>query len=195
MPDGSVIADRIPGAKPWRNSLPAREDEAIGREHRFAAMIERQSRFVFRVAYAILRNTHDAEDAVQETFLKLYRTGAWQSIQDEKAFLARATWRMAVERLPRRRQESPDPNAASHGASPEEAAIAADRVAAVQRLVDALPEELRQPLALSTVEELSSREIAGMMGLPEGTVRTRLMRARQILREKLTRRMEGRHEK
>jgi RNA polymerase sigma-70 factor (ECF subfamily) len=158
-------------------------------------MIERQSRFVFRVAYAILRNTHDAEDAVQETFLKLYRTGAWQSIQDEKAFLARATWRMAVERLPRRRQESPDPNAASHDASPEEAAIAADRVAAVQRLVDALPEELRQPLALSTVEELSSREIAGMMGLPEGTVRTRLMRARQILREKLTRRMEGRHEK
>jgi RNA polymerase sigma-70 factor (ECF subfamily) len=102
---------------------------------------------------------------------------------------------MAVERLPKRRQEPPDPEAASPDASPEAAAIAADRVAAVQRLVDALPEELRQPLALSTVEELSSREIAGLMGLPEGTVRTRLMRARQILKEKLTRSTEGRHEK
>lgn len=196
MQDGSVIAARIPDAEGWPDSQPSvQENEAAAREHRFAALVERQSRFVFRVAYALLRNAHDAEDAVQETFLKLYRTGAWQSIQDERAFLARATWRMAVERLPKRRQEPPDPEAASHDASPEEAVIAADRVAAVQRLVDTLPEDLRQPLALSTVEELSSREIAALMGLPEGTVRTRLMRARQILREKLTRRMEGRHEK
>jgi len=196
MQDGSVIADRIPGAEAWSDSQPsAKEDEVAAREHRFAALVHRQSRFVFRVAYALLRNAHDAEDAVQEMFLKLYRTGAWQSIQDERAFLARATWRMAVERLPKRRQEPPDPEAASPDPSPEEAVIAADRVAAVHRLVDTLPEDLRQPLALSTVEELSSREIAALMGLPEGTVRTRLMRARQILREKLTRRMEGRHEK
>jgi RNA polymerase sigma-70 factor (ECF subfamily) len=196
MQDGIVIADRIPEAEGWPESQPlAKPNELAAREDRFAALVQRQSRFVFRVAYALLRNSHDAEDAVQETFLKLYRTGAWQSIEDEKAFLARATWRMAVERLPKRRQEPPDPEAASPDASPEAAAIAADRVAAVQRLVDALPEELRQPLALSTVEELSSREIAGLMGLPEGTVRTRLMRARQILKEKLTRSTEGRHEK
>jgi len=195
MQDGSVIADRIPGAEAWADSQPSQEIEAAAHEHRFAALVQRQSRFVFRVAYALLRNAHDAEDAVQETFLKLYRTGAWQRIDNERAFLARATWRIAVERLPKRRQEPPDRDTASHGASPEEAAIAADRVAAVQRLVDALPEELRQPLALSTVEELTSREIAALMGLPEGTVRSRLMRARQILREKLTRRMEGRHEK
>ena len=53
-------------------------------------------------------------------------------------------------------------------------------------MIDALPEELRQPLALSGVEELSSREIAKVMGIPEGTVRTRLARARQILRQKLS---------
>jgi RNA polymerase sigma-70 factor (ECF subfamily) len=195
MQDGSVIADRIRRADAWPDSQPVHQNQAAACESRFVDLVQRQSRFVFRVAYAILRNSHDAEDVVQETFLKLYRSGAWQSIQDEKAFLARATWRIAVERLPKRRQEPPDPDAPSYDESPEEAAITADRVATVKRLVDALPEELRQPLALSTVEELSSREIAVMMGLPEGTVRTRLMRARQILREKLTRRMEGRHEK
>jgi RNA polymerase sigma-70 factor (ECF subfamily) len=196
MQDGNVIADRIPRATTWPDSKSlAQENEVTAREDRFVALVERQARFVFRVAYALLRNSHDAEDAVQETFLKLYRTGAWEAIEDEKAFLARATWRMAVERLPKRRQEPPDPDAPSHDASPEEAAIAADRNAAVRRFVDALPEELRQPLALSTVEGLTSRQIAGLMGLPEGTVRTRLMRARQILKEKLTRRMEGRHEK
>jgi RNA polymerase sigma-70 factor (ECF subfamily) len=196
MQDGSVIAGRIPGAEDWPDSRPfAQGNEIAARESPFAALVRRQSRFAFRVAYALLRNSHDAEDAVQETFLKLYRTGAWQRIEDEKAFLARATWRIAVERLPKRQQAPPDPDTASHDASPEEAAIAADRVATVQRFVDALPEELRQPLALSTVEELSSREIAALMGLPEGTVRTRLMRARQILREKLARRTEGRYEK
>jgi RNA polymerase sigma-70 factor (ECF subfamily) len=63
--------------------------------------------------------------------------------------------------------------------------MSADWNAAVHRLVDALPPDLRQPLALSTVEELSSREIAQVMGIAEGTVRTRIMRARQILKQKL----------
>ena len=84
---------------------------------------------------------------------------------------------------------------ASSSRSPEDAAVDADWNAAVHRLVDALPEELRQPLALATVEELNSREIAQVMGIPEGTVRTRILRARQILRQKLAGRMEDRHER
>jgi RNA polymerase sigma-70 factor (ECF subfamily) len=81
------------------------------------------------------------------------------------------------------------------GANPEEAMVTADWNAAVHRLVDALPQELRQPLALSTVEEMNSREIAQAMGIAEGTVRTRIMRARQILKQKLAGLMEGRYEK
>jgi RNA polymerase sigma-70 factor (ECF subfamily) len=54
---------------------------------------------------------------------------------------------------------------------------------------------LRQPLALSTVEELNSREIAKAMEISEGTVRTRLMRARQVLKQKLAAVIEGRYEK
>ncbi|HXM42188.1 MAG TPA: RNA polymerase sigma factor [Bryobacteraceae bacterium] len=167
------------------------------REASFAGLVERQSRFVFRVAYALLRNSHDAEDAVQDTFLKLYRGGAWESIENERAFLARVAWRIAVDKLKSaRRAASLDGEPALHGgANPERALLTADWNAAVHRLVDALPQELRQPLALSTVEEMNSREIAQAMGISEGTVRTRIMRARRILKQKLAALMEGRYEK
>lgn len=160
-----------------------RDDAA--KEERFAALVTRQARFAYRVAYAVLRNAHDAEDAVQETFMKLYRTGAWEAANDERAFLARAVWRMAVSLAPKRKAEELDVEVASAWATPEQMAMSADASALVHRLIDALPEELRQPLALSTVEEMNSREIAAAMGIPEGTVRTRLLRARSILRQKL----------
>ena len=67
-------------------------------EAEFTALVERQSRFVFRVAYGVLLNAHDAEDAVQETFLKLYRNGGWRHAENERAFLARVAWRVAVDR-------------------------------------------------------------------------------------------------
>lgn len=161
-------------------------------EARFAALVERQSRFLFRVAYAVLRNVFDAEDVVQETFLKLYRTGAWENARDERAFLARTVWRMASDRIPKRSQQPLDPELVSLETNPEDAAMAADWNATVHRLIDALPEELRQPLALTAVE-MTSPEIAAMMETPEGTVRTRIQRARRILKEKLAGLMEARH--
>jgi RNA polymerase sigma-70 factor, ECF subfamily len=172
----------------------ARRVEAAAREARFVALVERQSRFVYRVAYAVVRNPHDAEDVAQETFLKLYRSGAWEDRRDEKAFLARTAWRIAVDRRPKSRSQSlsqalsPDLQL-NNSPSPEDAVVSADWSAAVHRLVDALPEELRQPLALAAMEELNSREIALVMGIAEGTVRTRIMRARQMLKQKL----ENRH--
>jgi RNA polymerase sigma-70 factor (ECF subfamily) len=154
----------------------------------FASLVERQSRFVFRVAYAILRNAGDSEDVAQETFLKIYRAGAWDRMEDERAFLARTAWRIAIDhRVRNRRDAAPIDSVA--GANPEQSAIAADRAAAVHRMIDALPEELRQPLALSGIDKMTSREISRILGIPEGTVRTRLMRARQILRQKLEKRL------
>jgi RNA polymerase sigma-70 factor (ECF subfamily) len=67
--------------------------------------------------------------------------------------------------------------------SPELAAAESDERALLRELIDALPDELRQPLLLSAMEEMSSREIGAVMGLPEGTVRTRLMRARNELKQ------------
>jgi RNA polymerase sigma-70 factor (ECF subfamily) len=67
--------------------------------------------------------------------------------------------------------------------TPERAAAEADQRLLLQELIEALPDELRQPLLLSAMEEMNSREIGEVMGLPEGTVRTRLMRARNDLKQ------------
>jgi RNA polymerase sigma-70 factor, ECF subfamily len=169
------------------------------REERFRNLVERQSRFVFRIAYAMLRNVQDAEDVVQEVFLKLFRSGAWEEMRDERAFLARTAWRMAVDRLPDRSgrfsSEDESEEAACSRPGPEQIAVGSDAVMLIHKLMDAMPEELRQPLALSAGDEMSSKEIAGVMGIPEGTVRTRLMRGREILREKLAAVMDGRYAK
>jgi RNA polymerase sigma-70 factor, ECF subfamily len=169
----------------------------------FESLVRRQSRFVFQVAYAMLRNPHDAEDVVQETFLSLYRSGAWRQMKDERAFLARATWRQAIDRLRASPPRTTMNNAVyeadlllelpSRHQDPEQTMLNADSHAAIHRLIDALPEELRQPLALSTVQELNSREIAAILDIPEGTVRTRLMRARQMLKQKLSTQIEVRY--
>jgi RNA polymerase sigma-70 factor (ECF subfamily) len=172
-----------------------RSEIEAAREDCFRDLLNRQSRFVFRIAYAVLRNTSDAEDAVQETFLKLYRTGAWEGMKDERAFLARAAWRVAVSKFRKVPHEAPVVDMPSAEASPEQAAIEADFHARLRRYVDALPEELRQPLALSTVEEMTSREISQVMGIAEGTVRTRLMRARELLKKKLAALTVRRYEK
>ena len=167
-------------------------------EAQFAGLVERQWRFAYRVAWAMLRNAHDAEDVAQEAFLKIWRARAWTGMRDERAYVARTAWRAAVDRIragpathatatgPR---DGADPSAAiediaDSSRSPEERVAAEDWEAAIHRLIDSLPEELRQVLVLSV--EMNSREIAAAMGLAEGTVRTRLMRARGMLREKMT---------
>jgi RNA polymerase sigma-70 factor (ECF subfamily) len=171
----------------FAGALLAGNEEAAAREDLFAALVQRQSRFVFRVAFSVLRDPHDAEEVVQETFLRLYRNSAWMDMRDERAFLARAAWRVAIDRLPKNRPPVAPAGLASNEPGPEGAVLMAEKIAAVHRLIDGLPEALRQPLALSTVDALSSREIAEIMGIAEGTVRTRLWRARQILKQKLER--------
>ncbi len=174
-----------------------------GEEAEFTALVQRQSRFVFRVAYAVLLNSYDAEDAVQETFLKLYRNSGWQHVSNECAFLARVAWRIAVDRR-RSRPLAVVPNVeageddalaetASSELGPEETLLLANQSALVHSMVDALPEDLRVPLVLSASEELNSREIGKVLGIPEGTVRTRLQRARQLLRQKFAAQQANRH--
>jgi RNA polymerase sigma-70 factor, ECF subfamily len=176
-------------------------DEAMERDERFGEMVGRQARFMFQVAFGLLRNRQDAEDAVQEAFLKLYRGEAWLRMENERGFLARTVWRVALDHLPRVAERmsldvSEMELAASGGAgtasqSPEQSAVDKDERALLRRLIDGLPEELRQPLVLSSVEEMTSRQVAEAMGIPEGTVRTRVMRARTELRRRFAAMKEG----
>jgi len=168
----------------------------------FTALVARQSRFVFRVAYAVLLNSHDAEDAVQETFLKLYRNRGWRQAESERAFLARVTWRVAIDLRPRAHSatlplDESETNLGSELRSPnpgpEQQLATANQKAFVHAMIDALPEELRVPLVLSAFDELTSHDIGATLGIPEGTVRTRLQRARQMLKQKLAALRESRY--
>jgi RNA polymerase sigma-70 factor, ECF subfamily len=175
----------------WVNLLG--REAAREPERAFTLLVERQSRFVFNVAYAVLRNVEDAEDVVQDTFLKLFRTGAWKQMRDEKRFLARTAWRLAVGKVPARRFviESQSSEIVSQESSPERAAIATEHSQTIHRLIDALPEKLQRPLALSSIQDMTTCEIAAVMDLPEGTVRRLLTEARALVKEKMSR-MEGR---
>src|ERR1035441_8123519 len=73
---------------------------------------------------------------------------------------------------------------AAGGESAEESLVERGERELLRRLIEALPEELRQPLVLSAIEEMTSREVAMAMGIPEGTVRTRVMRARGELKRR-----------
>jgi RNA polymerase sigma-70 factor (ECF subfamily) len=169
-------------------------DVAMERDERFEEMVARQARFMFQVAFGLLRNRQDAEDAVQEAFLKLYRGEAWLRMENEKSFLARTVWRVALDHLPKAAERMADVaemQLAASGGSPEQSVVDEDERVVLRRLIDGLPEELRQPLVLSSVEEMTSREVAEAMGIPEGTVRTRVMRARTELRRRFLTMREG----
>ena len=84
-------------------------------------MVERQSRFAFRIGYSLLRNAQDAEDAVQETLLNLWKRRAWMGLRDERAFVARAVWRTALDKLRRRRPDTAGDGSAVEALASEEA--------------------------------------------------------------------------
>ncbi len=161
------------------------EEVAVERRERFAGLVERHSQLVYRVALAVTRNPHDAEDVAQEAFLQLYRGGRWEQITDERGYLARVTWRLAVRRKRRPVAEELPVHLLSAAASPESAAIDANLEAWLHARIDRLPEKLRQPLALAALGELKLVEVAKILGLPEGTVRRRIHTARQILKQEL----------
>ena len=169
-----------------RKGRAALKDRDLAAEDEFAALVERNARRMFRVAYSLLRNSHDAEDAVQEAFLKLHRSGGWRRMEDERAFLARTVWRVALNRVGSRETEedAAEMEIAAGGESPEEWAAGGDERELLRQMIDRLPEELRRPLVLSAIEGMTSGEVAAVMGIPEGTVRTRVMRAKTELRKR-----------
>jgi len=162
-------------------------------DDRVESLVREHARFVYRLVYSLLRNHHDAEDVVQETFLRVCRNRAkLKHIENPRAWIACIAWRSA---LTRRRKLSAHSvvdlddlknSLETIATGPEEAAGKEQMRSLLEKLMLTLPEELRNPLILSTVEDIRSPEIAVILGIPEATVRTRLFRARQLLREKLT---------
>ncbi len=175
----------------------AQKDLAQQEEYRLETAVREHARLVYRIAYSVLRNSADAEDATQETFLRALRYGERiAGVQDQKAWLARIAWRVAVDREKTRRQslandiditgtEERGERLVAPGQRADQALLEQERNAALERLISALPGPLRDALVLSMLEEIAPREVASMLGISEAAVRSRSFRAREILREKL----------
>lgn len=158
--------------------------------------VREHARFVYQVAYSVLQHPQEAEDAVQETFIRVWKHARkLAGILNQRAWLARITWRVANDRRRRRREfvvahEMDVPDLPAVGAGAEAELIRAQQVEMLERMVAMLPSDLREVFALSTVEQLTSVEIAQVLSIPESTVRGKLLRARQMLKEKIQTLME-----
>lgn len=158
----------------------------------FAQLVGRYQKMVYNLALGKTGSHHDAEEVTQTAFLK-----AWQSIrsfQGKAAFsswLYRLTANAAIDLLRQRRGpalslDDPGlPPLADGDPGPEEVSLAAERRRLLWQAIDRLPEAQRTPLVLREMEGLSYREIARALDLEEGTVKSRLARARLLLRQLL----------
>jgi len=145
------------------------------------------STLAFRVAYSVLRNSENAEDVAQEAFAKAY--SSFRRLRDRerfRAWLVRITWRLAINRLrsDRRRQlRETVVHDAPATPTPVQTIIAQERAAQLWRAIDSLPDKLRLVTVLAGIEEHDIREVAALLRLPQGTVKSRLFLARQRLKE------------
>jgi RNA polymerase sigma-70 factor (ECF subfamily) len=173
-------------------------DAASEREAAFAAVVDRHAALMYRVAFSLLKHPQDAEDAVQETLLKLYRGEAWRAMEDERAFLARSVWRVGLNRLGtqgakamRNAADVAGMEIASAELTPEQQVAGAAERRLMRELIEQLPEGFRQALVLSAIEGMRSQEVAQILGIKEGTVRTRVLRAKAELRRMFLERASG----
>jgi RNA polymerase sigma-70 factor (ECF subfamily) len=168
------------------------------REDLLEAAVRDHARLVYRIAYSVLRNHHDAEDATQETFVRVVRARTkLAKVADVRNWLARIAWRVAVECRKKSSQVLTEEIAVDHLAGQEiqadELVLGREMSEILECLIPSLPPKLRDAVTLSTVEEMSPADVAQVLGINEAKVRSRLFRARQVLREKLTALLEGKH--
>ena len=162
-------------------------DDALDRE--FEARLVESSTLAFRVAFGVLRHREDAEDVAQDAFAKAYRS--FRQLRDRdrfRAWLVRMTWRMALDRQRANRRRAlrelkvVEADAAVSAADAE----AKERTDRLWLAIDQLPEKLRIVVVLAGIEGHNLKEVAALLGVPEGTVKSRFFAARNELRDQLS---------
>lgn len=174
-------------------SLALSSIEGAGSEIDLAALVETYSALLFRVAHSVLRSRAEAEDVVQDVFVRvLNRNLDLLTVRDMRVWLIRIAWNLSIDRRRRIRPEQIDQSFAESlvatNAPADEALDEAQRVKAVLRELERLPRAERYVLLLSSLEDLGTTEIAGVLGRSESAVRALLFRARTRLRERLEKR-------
>jgi RNA polymerase sigma-70 factor (ECF subfamily) len=178
-----------------------REDKRTKeRREQFEQLAKRYHRDIFNAALRMTGNYADAEDLTQETFVKAYMAfDQFTPGTNFRAWLLRILTNTHINRY-RRALRSPEtiawedltdngarrvPEEADQGPLPEEEVLASIPDETIGPALASLPEEFREAVILSDMHELSYKEIADALGIPLGTVRSRIFRGRRLLREAL----------
>lgn len=206
----STRSPSAPGSReaPWWESAP--DDEEIvrqvlaGERALFEVLMRRHNRRVFRAARAILKNDGEAEDVMQEAYVQAFaHLGAFGGRARFSTWLLRIAVHEALARLRRGRRterlggEGEEGEGAAMGRleseepGPEARALGGELRQVLEAAIDGLPTPFRVVFVLRVVEELSGAETAASLGIPEETVKTRLFRARALLRRALAERLES----
>ena len=174
---------------------------AAGEGAAFEELMRRYNQLLFRTAYSILKSEADAEDALQEAYLRAWRAlGSFRAESRLSTWLVRIVTNEALGRLRRSRVQvipleaaliSSDPATQSALTSapdqdPEPSALRGQERKLMETRIDLLPDVYRTVFMLRAVEEMSVAEVAHALEIPEATVRTRYFRARNLLREGFT---------
>jgi RNA polymerase sigma-70 factor (ECF subfamily) len=179
---------------------------AGGDERAFRFLMRRYNQMLYRTARGILRDDAEAEDALQESYLQALR-----AIKDFRGDAKLSTWLVrlvvnnSIARLRKTRRSAQvislegdvdlqlllETNMTDDGeAQPEREALRAEARRIIERKIDELPDAFRTVFMLRAVEEMSVEETAASLGIPEATVRSRLFRARGLLRASLSQEMD-----
>ena len=155
-----------------------------------AALVAAFSPLLYRIAFSIVRSRADAEDIVQETFVRVIEDPArFAQVREPRPWLVRIAWNLALDRVRRITPVNLDEELAAALTSPQRPADAVlaegRRLARVLAAVDRLPQREREVLLLAAIEELTTAEIAEVLKKSESSVRSLLFRARTHLQERL----------
>jgi RNA polymerase sigma-70 factor (ECF subfamily) len=169
----------------------------------FEALMRQHNGRLFRVARAILNDDSDAEDALQDAYLDAYRhIGEFRGEAQLSTWLTRIVVNQALMRLRRRKRDGivvpfhAEPHVDGHPEdevrddkteSPSAATLRGEIRRIIERRIDELPVDFRTVFVMREVEDMSVEETAACLSIPAATVRTRLFRARALLRESLAR--------
>jgi RNA polymerase sigma-70 factor (ECF subfamily) len=156
-------------------------------EREFEARIADCSTLAFRVAFSVLRHRQDAEDVAQDAFVRAHRHfGKLRNRDRFRSWLVRTTWRLALDHRRAEQRRSARQNAHVIATLVVADAVAAtERTTALWEAIDVLPEKLRIAIVLSAIEGHDIADVARLLDLPEGTVKSRLFHARRQLQELL----------
>jgi RNA polymerase sigma-70 factor, ECF subfamily len=179
-----------PGRTLRGDSAPELAKACAQRE--FESMLAECGPLAFRVAQSVLRNAADAEDVAQEALLRAYQKfDRLKDVRRFRAWLVRITFRLALDRWRsarrRERRETEWALPEQRPALPTTAEAVASNAfrERLEKALEELPEKLRLVLLLSAIEGYTTDEVAALLRVPAGTVKSRLFQARKVLAEKL----------